>query len=104
MPTGLHPSEPRACRLAYMLPSLVPAESLGTDQWLAAIATAAAALVIAVIAWWIWSATKPATSPAVVTATSVAQPLVAPRMSIVVLPFANLSDDRDQQYFADGIT
>ena len=28
----------------------------------------------------------------------------APRLSIVVLPFANLSDDRDQQYFADGIT
>ncbi len=28
----------------------------------------------------------------------------APRMSIVVLPFANMSDDRDQQYFADGIT
>jgi TolB-like protein/Flp pilus assembly protein TadD len=27
-----------------------------------------------------------------------------PRMSIVVLPFANLSDDREQQYFADGIT
>ena len=29
---------------------------------------------------------------------------VAPRLSIVVLPFANLSDDREQQYFADGIT
>ena len=28
----------------------------------------------------------------------------APRLSIVVLPFANLSDDREQQYFADGIT
>jgi len=28
----------------------------------------------------------------------------APRLSIVVLPFANLSDDRDQRYFADGIT
>jgi TolB-like protein len=27
-----------------------------------------------------------------------------PRLSIVVLPFANLSDDREQQYFADGIT
>jgi TolB-like protein len=26
------------------------------------------------------------------------------RDSIVVLPFANLSDDRKQQYFADGIT
>jgi TolB-like protein/class 3 adenylate cyclase/Flp pilus assembly protein TadD len=29
---------------------------------------------------------------------------VAPRLSIVVLPFANLSHDRDQQYLADGIT
>jgi DNA-binding winged helix-turn-helix (wHTH) protein len=29
---------------------------------------------------------------------------VAPRLSIVVLPFTNLSDDREQQYFADGIT
>ena len=27
-----------------------------------------------------------------------------PRLSIVVLPFTNLSDDRAQQYFADGIT
>jgi adenylate cyclase len=27
-----------------------------------------------------------------------------PRLSIVVLPFTNLSDDREQQYFADGIT
>ena len=32
------------------------------------------------------------------------QPLAAPRLSIVVLPFTNLSDDREQQYFADGIT
>src|SRR5690348_7001299 len=31
-------------------------------------------------------------------------PAVAPRLSIVVLPFANLSDDSEQQYFADGIT
>jgi TolB-like protein/Tfp pilus assembly protein PilF len=28
----------------------------------------------------------------------------APRLSIVVLPFANLSGDQEQQYFADGIT
>ncbi len=32
------------------------------------------------------------------------RPLAAPRLSIVVLPFANLSDDPEQQYFADGIT
>jgi adenylate cyclase len=28
----------------------------------------------------------------------------APRLSIVVLPFANLSNDSEQEYFADGIT
>ena len=27
-----------------------------------------------------------------------------PRLSIVVLPFTNLSEDRKQEYFADGIT
>src|SRR4029077_20311618 len=44
--------------------------------------------------------------PAAVAATSspIARPPVAPRLSIVVLPFTNLSNDPDQQYFADGIT
>jgi TolB-like protein/Flp pilus assembly protein TadD len=32
------------------------------------------------------------------------KPPTAPRLSIVVLPFANLSNDSEQQYFADGIT
>ena len=36
--------------------------------------------------------------------TSSPPPVAAPRLSIVVLPFVNLSDDREQQYFADGIT
>src|SRR5271166_2922121 len=80
---------------------------------------AAAALVIACIAWWFWppaisppGAEKPAAQatasptpmPATPAAASISQPLVAPRLSIVVLPFANLSNDPDQQYFADGIT
>jgi adenylate cyclase len=39
----------------------------------------------------------PATPP-------IPQPAGAPRLSIVVLPFANLSNDPEQQYFADGIT
>jgi TolB-like protein len=43
-------------------------------------------------------------SPAVAATTSFAQPVAAPRLSIVVLPFANLSSDPEQQYFADGIT
>jgi adenylate cyclase len=68
------------------------------------VAASAAVLVIAVVAWWVWPATRSPPSSAVATASSVAQPLVAPRLSIVVLPFANLSNDPDQQYFADGIT
>ena len=35
---------------------------------------------------------------------SISQSGIAPRLSIVVLPFANLSADPEQQYLADGIT
>jgi TolB-like protein len=37
------------------------------------------------------------------TARAATEPSPAPRLSIVVLPFANLSNDAEQQYFADGI-
>ena len=40
----------------------------------------------------------------VLTIPPISQPAVAPRLSIVVLPFANRGNDPDQQYFADGIT
>ena len=73
----------------------------------AIIATSAAvmaALAIGGGAWWLWPTARPSATPALAAATSIAQPLVAPRLSIVVLPFANLSSDPDQQYFADGIT
>jgi adenylate cyclase len=35
---------------------------------------------------------------------SISATTAAPRLSIVVLPFTNLSNDPEQQYFADGIT
>jgi adenylate cyclase len=68
---------------------------------------ATAVLVIAVIAWWVWPTMRSSpTPPAAVSAaaTSIAQPLVAPRLSIIVLPFTNLSNDPEQQYFADAVT
>jgi adenylate cyclase len=40
----------------------------------------------------------------VLPAPPISRPAVLPRLSIVVLPFANLSNDPEQQYFADGIT
>ena len=69
-------------------------------------AAASAVLIIAVIAWWVWPATRSSPAPTAggTAAMSIAQPAVASRLSVVVLPFANLSDDREQQYFADGIT
>jgi len=63
-------------------------------------AAAAALVVVAGVAWWVWPAPRAPTASAPVA--SAPQP--APRLSIVVLPFANLGNDPDQQYFADGIT
>jgi TolB-like protein/Flp pilus assembly protein TadD len=51
-------------------------------------------------------ALRPAGSPtaSASSTTSGSPPVAAPRLSVVVLPFTNLSDDGEQQYFADGIT
>jgi adenylate cyclase len=72
------------------------------------VAAVAAVLIIAVIAWWLWPATRSSPTATVagtpITASNAQPPAIAPRLSIVVLPFTNLSNDPDQQYFADGIT
>jgi adenylate cyclase len=67
---------------------------------------AALLVVIALGAWYILFANRPTTvatsAPAPVAADQVA-PEPA-RLSLVVLPFTNLSNDPSQDYFADGIT
>jgi adenylate cyclase len=85
---------------AANLPFAIPLRHIARVAIAAAVA---AALLIAGGAWWLWPATKPS-PPAVAATATIAHPLQAPRLSIVVLPFANLGGDPNQQYFADGIT
>ena len=68
---------------------------------------AALLVVIALGAWYFLFANRSTTvatsAPAPVASNGIA-PVEAARLSLVVLPFANLSNDPNQDYFADGIT
>jgi serine/threonine protein kinase len=76
----------------------------------AAIAMVGAALLIAGAAWYISRARPPASVPlpappavSAAPSTVIAAPAVALRKAIAVLPFSNLSSEKDNEYFADGI-
>jgi adenylate cyclase len=73
-----------------------------------AAAALAGVLIVAGGLWWLWPSpmapSASVTAPPLEKAAAPVVPSTAPRLSIVVLPFTNLSDDKEQQYFADGIT
>ena len=63
---------------------------------------AALAILATAGAWYLLGASR--TPPLTITAPAPVASNAAPHLSIVVLPFANLSGDPSQDYFADGIT
>jgi class 3 adenylate cyclase/TolB-like protein len=95
------------------LPQITSGRSGVRTRFLLIAASIIAFVVIAATAlWWQWPqkasptaalrtpAAAPSQTPAV---TPIASP-AAPRLSIVVLPFTNLSNDPEQEYFVDAIT
>ncbi|WP_046868576.1 adenylate/guanylate cyclase domain-containing protein [Microvirga massiliensis] len=107
----------RAYRIVFdpaALPTTMQPESKSFSPRVTWIAAAILLLTIAGGSWWLMRTSQPP-APAsaqalpravehMVSTAGFPQGAPAPSLSIVVLPFANLSGDPEQDYFVDGIT
>jgi adenylate cyclase len=103
--------------LVAALPETSPGHSHGQKQFLIA-ASIVGAVALGTGIWWVWphgssstgpiqvsAAVGPQSSPALVAVPAAGLKTAAtPRLSIVVLPLTNLSNDPDQEYLVDAIT
>jgi hypothetical protein len=84
---------------ASLAPALAMKMSSFLSRWSALAAVLALALIAAGAYGW-----QAGLAPRLLGASVEDKLANAPRLSIVVLPFENLSGDKEQDYFADGIT
>ena len=81
------------------------AKPSGQDKRLAATLAGAALLLALAAGGWYWlAANRPGAVSTASSPPAASQPSEAKHLSIVVLPFTNLSGDPAQDYFADGVT
>jgi TolB-like protein/Flp pilus assembly protein TadD len=88
-------------RLIMVQPQPASARRIISPQRAAVVASAIAVIAIAIAGWWEW---PKGNSPTVFVHAPAIASTSASRLSIVVLPFTNLSSDPDQEYFADAIS
>ena len=68
------------------------------------IVTTAGVLVVFVGGWKVWRVMQPKATPGAPVTVSTAAAFAPPPHSIAVLPFVNMSGDKEQGYFSEGLT
>lgn len=97
-------SDPVTERTAVQAESGVPVVRSATQRshakrWTTSALSVALLLSLAAGGWFFWSGRNAPSSPSV----AKAQPALADGKSVAVLPFTNMSDNKENAYFADGM-